>query len=343
MDTRLPSELKWSHSLAPESGSGEESPPEVAAQSRYSIAAVSKLTGISCHTLRVWERRYGFPVPERAPSGHRRYSRSQVELLCRLTELNRMRRQPIGELIEQLNATAVAPSQETSSPEPISDEATWTDLLHHLLKGDYASAEREYASHASRLNPSVLVDRVIYPCLIEAGEGWFRQSHAVHQERLITVFLRRKLNSLIMAADTAGVEPTRSVITGTVQGDRHEGGVLIFNLAMVIRGWKVYNLGVDLPVSQYAGAVEKLRPSALALSFILSRNITKRFQELERIQTVPVFVGGRSILNYQSLARHHGLIPLIGPISKTADQLPIELDRWHQERNRSHAKGSVTS
>ena len=35
----------------------------------YSIAAVSKLTGVSCHALRVWERRYGFPVPQRSPRG----------------------------------------------------------------------------------------------------------------------------------------------------------------------------------------------------------------------------------------------------------------------------------
>ena len=30
-----------------------------------SIAAVERDTGLSKDTLRVWERRYGFPVPER--------------------------------------------------------------------------------------------------------------------------------------------------------------------------------------------------------------------------------------------------------------------------------------
>ena len=53
-------------------------------QAQYAIAAVSRLSGISCHTLRVWERRYGFPVPVRSPSGHRRYDRDQVQTLCRL-------------------------------------------------------------------------------------------------------------------------------------------------------------------------------------------------------------------------------------------------------------------
>ena len=51
-------------------------------ETEYSIAAVSKLTGVSCHALRVWERRYGFPVPHRSASGHRRYSRDQVRLLA---------------------------------------------------------------------------------------------------------------------------------------------------------------------------------------------------------------------------------------------------------------------
>ncbi len=91
----------------PEQGSLLPAPP----QPRYSIAAVSKLTGISCHTLRVWERRYGFPVPERSPSGHRRYDRTQVQLLCRLSDLNRSGRQPIGELISRLNANILEPGE----------------------------------------------------------------------------------------------------------------------------------------------------------------------------------------------------------------------------------------
>jgi DICT domain-containing protein len=36
-------------------------------------------TGVSEGTLRMWERRHGFPVPERLPSGHRRYRESDVD------------------------------------------------------------------------------------------------------------------------------------------------------------------------------------------------------------------------------------------------------------------------
>ena len=64
-----------------------------------------------------------------------------------------------------------------------------------------------------------------------------------------------------------------------------------------------FNLGTDVPVREFFGAVEQWHSDALALSFVLSRNIKRRFQELLKIRGVPIFVGGRSILNYQTLAR----------------------------------------
>ena len=62
-------------------------------------------------------------------------------------------------------------------------------------------------------------------------------------------------------------------------------------------------------------------PTRWRLSFVLSRNINKRFRELSKIRGVPVFVGGRSIVNHQGLARRHGLIPLIGSLRASTSQL----------------------
>ncbi|MGI8844571.1 MAG: DICT sensory domain-containing protein [Thermoleophilaceae bacterium] len=46
-----------------------------------SIRDVTRRTGVEASTLRIWEQRHGFPVPERLPSGHRRYSHTDVELI----------------------------------------------------------------------------------------------------------------------------------------------------------------------------------------------------------------------------------------------------------------------
>ena len=49
-----------------------------------SIRDVAVRTGVSPATLRMWEARYGFPVPERLPSGHRRYGEDDVERVLRV-------------------------------------------------------------------------------------------------------------------------------------------------------------------------------------------------------------------------------------------------------------------
>lgn len=47
----------------------------------YSISAVGLMVGVPTATLRTWEDRYALVVPERNSSGHRLYSRAQVEQL----------------------------------------------------------------------------------------------------------------------------------------------------------------------------------------------------------------------------------------------------------------------
>jgi DNA-binding transcriptional MerR regulator len=54
-------------------------PPEPGAQ--LTIGDLADRTGVSAATLRMWESRYGFPVPHRLDSGHRRYADTDVELI----------------------------------------------------------------------------------------------------------------------------------------------------------------------------------------------------------------------------------------------------------------------
>lgn len=54
---------------------------------RYAIGAVAKLTGLSTHTIRIWERRYQAVVAERSANGRRQYAPEDVEKLCLLKQL----------------------------------------------------------------------------------------------------------------------------------------------------------------------------------------------------------------------------------------------------------------
>lgn len=51
------------------------------------IKDVAERTGIAAGTIRMWEQRYGFPVPERTPSGYRRYTEDDVDTLRKVLAL----------------------------------------------------------------------------------------------------------------------------------------------------------------------------------------------------------------------------------------------------------------
>jgi MerR family transcriptional regulator, light-induced transcriptional regulator len=52
--------------------------------SDFSIGEVVSKTGVAEGTLRMWERRHGFPNPARLESGHRRYSDDDLEAVRRI-------------------------------------------------------------------------------------------------------------------------------------------------------------------------------------------------------------------------------------------------------------------
>jgi MerR family transcriptional regulator, light-induced transcriptional regulator len=299
------------------------------ARPEYTISAVSKLTGVSCHALRVWERRYKYPMPYRSRSGHRRYSVEQVYALRQVA--GRIREgAAIGDVIADFRAGRLTAESAAEKPTEVVNRGSTSDLVDRLLAGDLKAAEVRLQELSHGLGPMELISRVIEPSLVDIGERWFRRECWVCQERCASGFLLRRLECLFVAAQQANPHPypQRSALLGTLQGDRHEGGALILGLLLELAGWRALLLGVDIPVREYRNAIKLWRPDALGLSFVLSRNIKKRFQELEQISGLPIFVGGRSILNYQGLARRHGLLPLPGPATEAIGQFLAQFDEW---------------
>src|SRR5574339_756252 len=47
----------------------------------FNLKVVLKETGLPADTLRAWERRYGLPVPQRTPGGHRLYSERDIHTI----------------------------------------------------------------------------------------------------------------------------------------------------------------------------------------------------------------------------------------------------------------------
>jgi len=104
----------------------------------YSISAVARMLGVPVATIRTWEDRYSLVVPERNTSGHRLYSRDQVEQL-------RFVRTSMAEGATAADAHRLLAERLDSGTPVLSQDGAGGRLLILLAENDpYAAELQEY-------------------------------------------------------------------------------------------------------------------------------------------------------------------------------------------------------
>jgi DNA-binding transcriptional MerR regulator len=61
--------------------------PVIPEQDFFTMGEACRVAQVAPHTLRYWERQLGFPRPARRASGHRRYSRADLETIFEVKRL----------------------------------------------------------------------------------------------------------------------------------------------------------------------------------------------------------------------------------------------------------------
>lgn len=108
-----------------------------------------------------------------------------------------------------------------------------------------------------------------------------------------------KLLSPLMKADSS--KSLGTVVVGTVAGDIHDLGKNIFINYATSAGFKVIDLGVDVPVQKFINAVKEHKPLALGISCLLTstdKEIGRVIEELKRQKirdSVKVIIGGAAL------------------------------------------------
>lgn len=112
----------------------------------YGIGAVARLTGLTDHTIRVWERRYSAVVAQRAPNGRRVYKPADVEklgLLKRLTDQGLSIGQIAGNSVAELREKVQSLSEFASAPAP--------DHIGVAILGDFLP--NQFSAHTKAIAP----------------------------------------------------------------------------------------------------------------------------------------------------------------------------------------------
>jgi methanogenic corrinoid protein MtbC1 len=92
-----------------------------------------------------------------------------------------------------------------------------------------------------------------------------------------------------------------TVVAGTVAGDIHNIGKSIFCTLLGAEGFQVVDLGVDVPVDRFLGAVKEHEPDIVAMSALLTITASEQKRVIEALEkrgirnSLKVLVGGAAI------------------------------------------------
>jgi MerR family transcriptional regulator, light-induced transcriptional regulator len=245
----------------------------------YNIGVVARMTDIPAATLRVWERRYGFPDTSRTEGGHRLYSEEDIQRLrwvkARIDE-GMQTRQAVRALKSLEDEGALLdPGLMIAEPEATNDplwdgqeiEAdSYIELLQRrlfdtLVRHDTSRADDLFNEALAQYSPEDVMLQMIRPTLREIGEGWVRGNIKIGTEHLATGYLRQRLLAWLRGGPPLySVPPT---VLACAPGEYHEGSLMIFGALMRRRRWPVAYLGQSIPLPDLASFVEMVNPIAI--------------------------------------------------------------------------------
>jgi len=267
----------------------------------FNIAAVERETGLSKDVLRVWERRYGFPLPERDSIGERQYSAEQVDRLCQIKRLMDRGHRP-GKLISlppaELAGLAPRHPAGAGEPPPPAEANELVSLLDLIRRHDAAGFTQAMQQRIARQGLQRFVQDTIGPLSWQVGQDWEAGRIEVFEEHLFTELSKRLLRQNIAALPTGRGRPR--IILTTVPEEQHVLGLLMAEALFSLEGAECIPLGTQMPLMEIARAAEAHEADIVALSFSSAfpfRQVTPLLQQLRKLlpDSITLWAGGAGV------------------------------------------------
>ena len=268
-------------------------------KAEHSIRVVSTVTGIAVETLRVWERRYGVPSPERKEDSNRRlYSDQDLETLKLVAEALALGFRPsdiIHKATEEIAALLPKESREAPAPPKIREAGCIDQSLALLVEEDIEALQDQLRAMAAHLGAKRFLSELAQPLLIEVGALWARGEMSIRQEHLLSECLTTELRLILSSFDTASYSPT--VLLATLPNEPHSLGLEMIAVYLAASQAKPRLLGKNTPPGQIVDGVKTQRADIVGLTITEVSDISAAQKQLAAMlrdlpRRVSIWVGG---------------------------------------------------
>lgn len=291
----------------------------------YNIAAVERDTGLSKDTLRVWERRYGFPKPQRDQHDERLYTLPELEKLRLLRLLIDSGHRP-GKIINQsaaeLTRLIAAQTPAASTPPEIAV------IIGHLLQHDVDRFRNALLQALMKQGLLRFVTETVTALNHWIGEAWLAGKVAIFDEHLYSEHIQNILRNAIIAQPGRGSAPR--VLLTSLPGEKHRIGLLMVEAVLTAEGAACVALGTETPTIDIKDAAPAYAVDVVALSFSSAITQTAALAGLTELRgllpgDIEVWGGGGALVRARKPPE--GVLLL-----RSFDDMRYALERWRIER-----------
>ena len=172
-----------------------------------------------------------------------------------------------------------------------------------LLEGNAVTTEESVREALSHGAPPIAIMDVLVEALRKVGDE-FGEGILFLPELVASAGAMEKANLLLEEAIKNGAETRNAlgkVLIGTVFGDIHTIGKALVGALLTAEGFKVHDLGIDVPTEKFIQAVKELKPDVLAMSALLTTTAPEARKVIEELnqqglrEDIKVIVGGGAI------------------------------------------------
>ena len=299
--------------------------------SHLAISAVERDTGLSKDVLRVWERRYGFPVPERDANGERLYPLPQVERLRSIKRLMDAGHRP-GKLLALSETDIDSLVSRQNRPQRGNETGNLQrDVIDMVRQHDSIGLRHGLTLCLMRQGLQAFLIDTVAPLNRAITEAWMRGEVEVFEERAYAEMLQALLRAAMVASPGRGAafaSHTREpqVLLATLPNEVNALGLLMTEAVLVPEGAHCISLGTQVPIPEIGAAAAAFSADIVILTFSASFSSKQAVASLESIRAVipqhtAIWVGGELI---RRLRRD---LPGITPTGALADVLAA-LRQW---------------
>ena len=262
------------------------------------ISAVERDTGLGKDTLRVWERRYGFPRPARDANGERVYPVEQVDRLRQMKRLIDQGYRP-GRLVaasEDEFAALCTGCTTVDKSEASTCEAALITQAIALIKANDVGALRQLLNQAMmRMGLQHFIIDIVAPLNEAVGEAWMNGELQVFEEHLYTEQIKSLLRQAIGSLPPAAGAPR--ILLTTPPDEQHILGLLMIEALLALDGATCISLGTQTPLFDIQLAAQAHRADIVALSLSAafpSRQLRPLVSQLRQMLPLDIelWVGG---------------------------------------------------